>query len=364
MTHVIAWKTEKEVFMVADTAITTSGEDLKLDLKESSFGTKHFINNPGNKKVEERVVKLFLIKGVAVGLAGNYALALQVITTFYENIKKNIQPKEALEHAIFFHRFPKGKSIQLIIGYYDNGPQTISFNEEGDFKIVFNSPLIQIGNPLPVHKEYTSEWVNHIKLNGRNPEINLASFLGIVQSYNVFSSQIHRGIGGAFCGLYIEQGHASWQSDILYIVYGGEKESLVGTFFRDERFIISSPILGQSRCLMSHIMRQSQEELYRGSVKAIEKAESVFSEVKFNFVVILARDTFGVIVIDMNKKRKHDLLWLKPAGNSKTTSFVVFPSLKKILLTMNSGLTVIPYIKSKQKYPVKNKIEIRHIDYN
>ena len=49
MTYVLGWKTENEVFLAADTALTTTVASPTLDMERSSFGEDHYVDH--EKKV-------------------------------------------------------------------------------------------------------------------------------------------------------------------------------------------------------------------------------------------------------------------------------------------------------------------------
>ena len=67
---------------------------------------------------------------------------------------------------------------------------------------------------------------------------------------------MRQGIGGAFCGLYVDQQGTHWQPDMGYMLYDtnhitklkGDKSieigDSIGVFVRDDLLLVSSPITG------------------------------------------------------------------------------------------------------------------------
>ncbi len=367
MTYALAWKSESEAFLAADTALTSAPDPKTQNITQSSFGQDHVVNEEG-KKVEERVVKLFLKKNIGVVFAGNYSTALEIIGSFYEEIDRGKNPTDSLNEALFKNVIPSGKTVQLAIAYYDQGPKILSFNANHDFQIK-EEERIQIGNPLPIHRKLSEDWFKDInsKINGR-PSLNLTAFLGVFQSYNLFSPQMERGIGGAFCGLYIDKSGGRWQPDILFIEYGGDAEKLVSTCFRHDCLVVSSPVIGQSRCLVSFLPSQTQAFLLGQAKKAVEKGKKLYKSAEFEYIVILGVKSVTVTVIEMRRNLKHVFIWLAHyvdrGRNRDGLKIAMFPKLKEIILNPESKLTVIDYIKSDVKEIPEEKILRKHISYD
>jgi len=367
MTYALAWKTKSEVFLAADTALTSVPDPRTAHVTESSFGQKHVSHERQDRKVEERILKLFLKKNIGLTFAGSYGLALRVVSSFFEEIDKNKSPREALDSALFINRIRDGESLQLVIGYFDDEPRILSFNMDGDFKVQEDARLVQIGNPLPVHKGLTNTWIADVSSKIiHNPEAHLSALLGIFQSYNLFSPQMERGIGGAFCGLYVDQTGGHWQPDILFMEYGGQREKHVSTCFRHDCLVINSPTIGQSRSFTNFLPPQTQDYAYAQARKAVVKGDRLHRRAEYEYIVMLAVETLTVTVIEMQRKLQHALIWLKHIANEtgEGTRVSIFPKLRKIMSDTGTGLTVVSYIKPNIKSIPKDKITTRDIRYD
>ena len=370
MTYALAWKSNSAVYMAADTAITTEGEAVELDLPLSSFGQRHFLGDEGRKKVEERVVKLFLRNNISVAFAGRYDLALYIIRSFYKKVDEGSSPMDALKDAIFLNSpFPRGETVQLAVGYYDSAPEIISFNKAYDLQICGDETLVQMGNPLNFHKKLSAGWIKDAIVNNTlKPDAHLSALLGIFQSYNLFSPQMERGIGGAFCGLYIEKSGGSWQPDILFIERGGNGDKLVSTCFRNDCLIINSPTIGQSRCLLSYLPPQSLNFLRGQTAKASAKGKKLRDAAEFQYLVILEIGKVHVTVIEMDRNRKHDLIWVESirgsGGRMTGTKLFLFPKLRRLLSRIEPGLVTVGYIPPSVKKIPEDRIIRKEIDNN
>ena len=356
MTYSLAWKTKHEVFLSADTAITTQrkiGENLTLNRLESSFGQAHVLDETEGKKVEESIVKILLKKNVGATFAGNFPLAIRVLTTFYKKLEDGLTVRESLNEAIFLNSpFPKEKTIQLAIGYYDKEPRLISFNATGAGEIREDETLVQLGSPSPEHKKLTEEWIPIIRNEILdNPNMQSAAMLGILQGYNLFSPQMKRGVGGAFCGLYIAKDGGKWQPDILFIEYTKSKQGKhVTTCFRHDCLVINSPVIAQSACLMTYLPPQSEDYNMGQTRKAIEKCERLYHKAEFQYAVVYNVDKINLTLVEMQRTNKHEFLWIesfKEADGRTGKKITLFPELLAAIDRNEDGkLAIIPYMKS------------------
>ncbi len=367
MTYALAWKSDSEVFLAADTALTSPPDPLNFHVVESSFGQAHVLNEQEDARVEERVVKLFLRKNIGITFAGSYGLAIRVATSFYERIDQGDIPREALNWALFANPFPQGRTLQMVVAYHDGTPRLIAFNANHDSQISENEEIVQIGNPLPIHRQLTETWIRDVlsKIPDK-PEWALSALLGIFQSYNLFSPQMERGIGGAFCGLLIDGNGGRWQPDILFIEYGGATEKHVSTCFRHDCLVINSPTIGRSRCMCSFLPPQTQAFMYEQAQKAVAKGKRLNRNEEYEYIVFLGVESVTVTLIEMRRNTKHALVWLKhfKGEGGEGTQLHIFPALREIISRTETGLTVIQFVESKIKNIPENRIVRRVIRYD
>ena len=128
MTYVLAWKTDSEVFLTADSALTTTHPNPDgHHLERSSFGEEHIFES--DRIVEERALKLFLQNNIAVAIAGRYDTAIQMVKSFYEGLASGSPPKRALDDAIFrWYPSLRDGIVQLAVAYFDEQPQLLYFD--------------------------------------------------------------------------------------------------------------------------------------------------------------------------------------------------------------------------------------------
>lgn len=354
--------------MAADTALTTLGESQKLDFLESAFGQDHFLSDDQDRKVQEAVVKLFLKNDIGITFAGRYDLAIKIIKAFYQKVSEGMSVLESLRYAIFLNSpFPNGQSVQLAIGYFDGESKLVSFNSQGNLRIREDESLVQLGNALPIHRQLTERWVNDISGNSEwTSELQLSSMLGVLQSYNLFSPQMDRGIGGAFGGLYVDAAGGKWQPDILFVEYGGPREKLVSTCFRHDRLLISSPIIGQSRCLLTYIPPASEQFLVSQSLKAVSKARMLERRAEYQYAVILGVNAITLTILEMKRQKAHDLFRIQTGTGPRGdwTKLTLLPELTHVINRDDGGFMVIPYQTPRKERIPEERIKRKDVSYN
>ena len=364
MTYSLAWKSDKSIFMAADTAITSSEE---LNIQKSSFGQKHYQDKNTARSVQESVVKFFLEYNIGLTFAGSYDLAISVAKSFYTEIIKNKSPLEALKWSLFLNPPTEDKNIQLAIGYFDGEPKLITYNSEHNSKIEVDKYIVQLGNPLEVHKRLSRAWIEDL-INNKSykDDLKLSAALGIFQSYNLFSPQMERGIGGAFCGLYIDKLGGHWQPDILFIEHGGNNSKLVSTCFRHDCLVINSPTIGQSRCFLSYLPPLDNKYIISQANKAIAKGKTLSNQAEFEYIVILNVEKVTIPLVEMNRNKKHGIIWIKRCQDGDRDGFEItmFPRMRELLKRDGPGLNIVHYWEPTVKKIPGDKIINRTISYN
>ena len=354
MTYALGWKTEKNVFLAADSALTTFDQSAEPDRERSSFGENH--HKDPVKKVEERMPKLLLRKNIGATFAGNVQLATQIIGTFHEEIDKGLSPKKSLEWSISLHNpKPSDRTVTIIIGYYQDGyPHLLTFNSQDDHSIREDEILVQAGSLPQDYCDFTEYSLAHILPETVfHPDRHLASMLGIFQTYSLFDELMEHGVGGAFSGLFIGEEGSNWQPDILFILEG----KLVSTCFRDDCLLINSPTIGESRCLIAYLPPKSKDEIAMQGSSAIEKAKKLRDEAKFDFVVMINDKNKTITLIEMAKKKRHAMLWLDhlKSGERTGTSIARFPQLEEIV-NEDTFFKNIPYLEPEMDTIPEDKI--------
>jgi hypothetical protein len=342
MTYVLAWKTDSEVFLTADSALTTTHPSPEgHHLERSSFGEEHIFEN--DRIVEERALKLFLKDNIGVAIAGRYDTAIQIVKSFYEGLSAGSSPKRALDDAIF-HWYPSLRDgiVQLAVAYFDERPQLLYF--DGQNRVDDTRRIVHLGSAPPDYQAINEQWLEGlVGVPGFESSSRLAAMQGVLQSHGILNTTLQRGIGGAFAGLYVDDSGGHWQSDLLFIEDGTTR--FVSSCVRRDCFIINSPVLGESRCFLTYLPPKTEEELREQTSRAIAEAVESKRSAVYDYAFIMNTSVRSLTLVHMNKNLRHRLLWIEPspAEEGSTTTIRIYPALRDVLNRTTQGMVTISY---------------------
>ncbi|MFC1720751.1 hypothetical protein ACFL0K_00650 [Patescibacteria group bacterium] len=363
MTYAIAWKTDKEVFLAADSAITTTRKNagVRLDTEMTAFGRKNFIKDDKTKTVEEKVLKVFLKNNVGLTCAGYFPLIREVAKAFYEELAKDVSPIEALRWSLGLNPVPKDKDLQCAVGFYDEVPKILFFDSQQGSSVYEDIDLVQMGNPPEKFREMTELWIDTSPEQiADKPEFQLTRMLGLFQTYDLLNPPLlELGIGGVFTGVFIDSSGGHQQSDMFFVEYGGDIEKTVSMCVRHDCLVINSPIIGQSRCFLNTFLPNTSEIIKNQIEKAKQKGRRLKNKLEYEYILILSHFNKVLFLIEMNREKKHDLIQVEKFSKGKRSGVIIayMPTLKNILEDQEAeGLHIAAYKKpSVKKIPDENK---------
>lgn len=316
MTYCLGWKNGDSVIVAADSALTSNSSFYTPStLQTTSFGELRYLSE--DRVTEERGLKIFCFKNAVLTCAGKSASARGVVEAFKKEIEQVDDPVEALKTAIGVSLSPP-YDVAFILGTIREGqPVLVSFNEKRDGKIVEHDQLVQLGSAPEVLKEATSDFLLHETATSGSLNERMVSLLAILQSYGQYGPFMSTGVGGAFTAAAVNRFGTCWQPDIMFMACRKDFEGdlLVTTCVRHECLLLDSPAIpGSSKCLAnvspSELFSQRTLEITK---RACEEATIQYQKGKFDYVVIMNGDFPNVIVLDMSRKHKHNLLWIDSA---------------------------------------------------
>ncbi|GEM_PF-3464189 len=259
MTYVLAWKRGQNIYLVADSAITISGNTGKIKSENSSFG-EHYQSD--SKVVKQGTLKLFSIQNnLLLGYSGNVDLAYEFIDVFKRVYENTNNVRQALILARDGIR-PDEREIRIVIGFIDDIiPTIVSYNYDRDGRIKYHDEIVRLGfgETFPVN-EYIKEFNSIVDNSNMDEYAHLAIIIATVQHTCLIDNTFKLGVGGFICGAIINQHGIFWQKDMAYILYEsvvdkiesqeGKVEfkenfhQMILTGSIEEFFMVKSPITG------------------------------------------------------------------------------------------------------------------------
>lgn len=351
MTYIVGWKTDKSVFISADSVVTTETPNPKLSSEFSSFGEKHFVN--GNKKIEESLLKLCNINDrIIIGICGHVKTALEVIGNFKLQLKsidviKLDTIEEKLRFAIISSQpLPKDKEFGLIIGFLgEKEPHLLSYNTDKTYSIERHELCVSQGSLCnTIFSTITDKFIKLFKKGNLSDENYLIAVNSIIQSYGINNYLLEHGVGGIVVGFQISKDGVRWQKDTSCIIYNPKfvDTVLINMVIRDGGLAVSSPHLKSKSVFLNSI----------NSPNATDKCKknwiSVFdmlSSCKSSYYVFLSSLQMIITVVRAESNNNSDLFFLKIIDGAKL-EFNPSPKLmKKLIISVKySGYASFPFV--------------------
>jgi hypothetical protein len=313
MTYCIAWKSESAVFLAADAAITS---DAAPELERSTFGEKHgrLGGRMGGPYVKEEALKLHVIRDCAVTFSGTVSVGDKIISEMDAALAGGAGPLEAFSNATAA-RDPNSY-VKMILAYRHLGlPRLATYNASGDRQVTEDVERVFFGSMKDSYDELTEKFLGTFLALQATPQRILAQALGLLQSYGIHDYLIEDGVGGGFCGMYVDPSGVHWQPDIFYVVAHPQLTDVggVGSFARDNVWCLFSSLTTAGKIVFAHQAEGESGELYRQRVSPIARClEEKHDRCEFDYVIVLNTSQHIVCVIELLGQREHDLLVVEP----------------------------------------------------
>jgi hypothetical protein len=241
---------------------------------------------------------------------------------FKDALRQTGDPRQAFETAIISHTpFPPNRSCSLIIAFPSSPtPTLLSFNLNNDQRIIEEREgyCLPIGSIPEMYKKLSSQLLDLLAEGFyNNPRWFLTSALAFLQSYGMYDYRnvLEKGVGGAFCGLFIGEHSIEWQSDILFLLYDLARDSninLVASTVRDHVLVVRSLANNSIRYLLNPISCDSFEDWEK---KWNIPVLTFLIDGRFDFVVLFSRRFRIITIIEMFKQRSNQFLNITPLPN-------------------------------------------------
>jgi hypothetical protein len=301
MSYVLGWKTRSNVYVAADSMITSAPTSIDA---QSSFGERQI--SEGGVSVAERGLKIVVDGDLAIGLCGDSQVARSLAASLFRSYRRLRDPEAALHEMLVSNGpFSKGCGAQLIVAWRGEPcPRLFSFNREGcgglhEYGFGEGVPL---GSVRPIYKGVTQELLKRLfVVEPQGSAVYLASALGMLQSLGVRDYLVDDGVGGSFTGVRVTRQAIAWQPDLLYVIDepGENIWSAVATCVRDDTLVVNSTLTNQARVFMTDV--NDEKNLAQWVTQWGALAGGYITDKRFDFVVLLGLRHHVVIVIEMRR---------------------------------------------------------------
>lgn len=332
MTYCLGWRTATEVFLVADAAVTSTGP---ANSPTSSFGERHV--DEAGRSVQEGALKIVRTGNAAVTFSGDADVATDFGHIVHARLQAGANITEAFRSAALSVTTPlRTPAIRaLVAGQVDGIPLLLSFNADGGAEIRNEQSVVHLGALDPLYTAYVDTLLAHVERDYTDPSIRLACVLGLCQSFTIQNYLMEHGVGGAFCGIYVNGSGAHWLPDISYGLLSShavrlEEEAqardmgaLVTTLVRDDIFLVQSHDLGGITAFTATRdpveLDALPKDLYARTQAAATDARNTLVNLQCDFFTVISTSLTLVVVFELRghtASRDFEIRKLPAAENS------------------------------------------------
>lgn len=318
MSYVLGWKTRSNVYLAADSMITSGATSIDT---QSSFGERHICED--GVSVSERALKIVADEDLAIGLCGGFRLARNLAASIVRSFRRLRDPEAAIREMIASNGpFSKGCDAKLIIAWRGRpSPRLFAFNHDGQATLheAGFGEGYQFGSARAMHKGMTWDVLKRFAaLKVQEPEAHLTAALGLLQSYGLHDNLPQDGVGGAFTGLSVTRDAISWQPDVLYYIDEPDEKlgSGIATCVRDRNLIVISTITNEPRVFTTTL--DGNYDSSHWFKKWGKFAQSYLTNRVFDYVVLLGLKRWVVIVIEMRRALESKMLRFHADGPTES----------------------------------------------
>jgi hypothetical protein len=342
MTYCIAWRTERAAFVVADAVISASPQELVEAY--SSFGEMHL--NDCERTVQEGALKIIVTGDTVLSFSGDAGLGFEAASVLRQAIASAALPRKAFETAVTsITPYPSGRSVNLLLAYWLNGKPTITTYDGNEF--VEHDYFVQLGSVSTKYRGISERVIGRFSKGLNNPFDILATALSVIQSYGIHDhSLIERGIGGVYCGAFVDQHGAHPPPDVCYMLYAAsqnetfrEGQTVIASY-REGVFVarsaVSIPSGGNPRCFTTRLPSEPLTLVHERARNALAQSLAITHTAMFDYAVFLNTQYRIVTIIQMKKHNLHRDLVIRGAeiGGLRQSMISVSPRLLRLLNTV------------------------------
>ncbi|PFO94288.1 hypothetical protein COJ88_17825 [Bacillus cereus] len=334
MTYCFGWKSDDEVYIVADSLTSSKSETaFEGEATLSSMGETYGEYN--SYFIAETDTKIYIKNNITVAFAGE-------IDNF-EEVKTNLDLMEdylSFEEIMNYLSGMIGES-ELIVGLKHENNKLYHLNNRG-FKEIDDYIAIGSGSEIPDLNNLMQEFTVTYPDPSYEPRKKLSAATAYLQMLSIKNNFLDYGVGGTFCGVCIHK-EIEWTDDLLYFFYDGnfENKRLINVIIRKNSIVTGSDFTGLSKLFKYEEMDETE---FRKMSRFIHKCISSHTP---RYVVFYSSEFNNIYFCDIYKYKHTALMRMFQRRGKKAAKNELFTSpflLEEFLLkNKNEEKFIIPF---------------------
>ncbi|MCE5221390.1 MAG: hypothetical protein LLF98_09055 [Clostridium sp.] len=348
MTYCLAWKKEKSVYMIADTAVSEKTNE--LESTTNSFGEVQGLY--GKHYIQEGVLKIYKVSpNLAISYSGNVDAALEIIQRVYQCIyEMNISEIDTILKSIE-NSYDKYDVEMIFIFSKGQDDNHIYLFSEGSFS---ECDYAEIGSGKSIHflSDDMKGIVNGLYSSKFEKEYYLSMIIACSQCYILKNDIFKYGVGGTLSGILLNN-TLKWFRDIEYYLVDDDISQCkaISVIVRNNSVFSSSDIDGKKRYMLNSITdTKIWEDLYlrKGIIKSLDTKNAfyyVFYSRKYNVIYFM---NVNSCVHNIHFRR-----YIRRGNEETDYAYTFRPDFKKHFIQFDSHNERIPALSEMQVIPTK-----------
>ncbi len=312
MTYCVGWVLGDAVYLVADSAATSSTIPV---VTQSSFGQSHRVVR--GEYVDEGLLKLAPVgRDAAIAYAGDVEAASKVLEFLIDHwLMFNgdlVRLQKALRNA-FSPSFDRWKVSLLLALCTEVGPQLVRWGPVLGFEVQ-REDQCSIGSLSAPHRALVESVLKELRRINPPKEDVLPVVSAFIQSLGVHDDLIEHNVGGAVVGLQLDSDGIAWQPDTAYFLLGRcpeEVPDFIRVGVRDDALVVQSSITEAPMVLMNSAVPSWQ----KWHEKWNQIVASEYLQDHYPFVVFIRKDVRSITVIRRTPGREGRYMRFRPSND-------------------------------------------------
>ena len=342
MTYCFAWKSNNEVYMVADSVTSTKGSDFEFEADYSSMGEKYGEYN--SYFVAETDIKIYIKE--------NYIIAFSGDLKIFDEIKRNLD--------LMIGELVQSEIINYLKEILGDAEIILSIMQEDSNKLfLLNKWRVQeITDFVSIGSGKNIEGLNDVMKNFSTtfpdfhdedivdlPRKKLSAATAYFQLISLKNNFLDYGVGGTVCGVCIYEKKIEWNDDLLYFFYDEnfKNKKMINMLIRNNTILTGSDFTGLTKLFrLPGVDEDFDEVRMRKIYRTINK--NISSHIP-RYIVFYSKELNNIYFYDTHRKTQTKLVRMFQRRSNINVKWEIFTEpflINNFLLKSNNEMAFSP----------------------
>ncbi|MEK4715820.1 hypothetical protein [Sporosarcina sp. FSL K6-5500] len=336
MTYCFAWKSNNEIYIVADSLTSSENSNLEIEADYSSMGEKYGEYN--SRFITEWDTKIYVKE--------NFVIAFSGYVDTYEEIKRHLDSmvgqlpynqiisylQEIISEAEVILAVQQKENNKLFVVNKREFKEIKHYISIGSGRTIADLDNLMIGfsNTFPDFKEENID---------DEPRKKISAATAYLQMLSLKHNFLEFGVGGTVCGICIYDNKIVWNDDLLYFLYDEnfENKKLINMIIRNNSILTGSDFTGLTKLFgIPEVDTDLDEVQTRKLLRSMHKNMASYIP---RYIVFFSFELNNIYFYDTHRKTQTRLVRMfqrRSKGETKCELFTMPFLISEFLLKNNN----------------------------